>query len=81
VLVVNPSLPVKSVKELMDYTKSKAGRVNMASAGAGSQSQLARVLLQRGAALQNHRLRCQQHTRCGRVPECWHLQRVHRQHQ
>jgi tripartite-type tricarboxylate transporter receptor subunit TctC len=40
VLVVNPSLPIKSVKELIDYCKSKNGEVNMASAGAGSQSHL-----------------------------------------
>ena len=46
VLVVNPTLPVKSVKELIDLTRSKQGQVNMASAGAGSQSHLAGVLLQ-----------------------------------
>ena len=40
VLVVNPALPVKSVKELIDYCKGKQGKVNMASAGAGSQSHL-----------------------------------------
>jgi tripartite-type tricarboxylate transporter receptor subunit TctC len=40
VLVVNPSLPVKSTKELIDYCKGKQGQVNMASAGAGSQSHL-----------------------------------------
>jgi len=40
VLVVNPAVPVKSVKELIDYCKGKQGRVNMASAGAGSQSHL-----------------------------------------
>ena len=40
VLVVNPSLPVKSVKELIDYCKGKQGQVNMASAGSGSQSHL-----------------------------------------
>ena len=40
VLVVNPSLPIKSVKELIDYTKARNGNVNMASAGAGSQSHL-----------------------------------------
>ena len=45
VLVVTPSVPVKSVKELIDYTKSKNGEVNMASAGPGSQSHLAGVLL------------------------------------
>ncbi|MBY0270457.1 MAG: tripartite tricarboxylate transporter substrate binding protein [Burkholderiales bacterium] len=46
VLVVNPGLPVRSVKDLIDLTKSKPGQINMASAGAGSQSHLAGVLLQ-----------------------------------
>jgi len=45
VLVVNPSLPVKSVKDLIEFTKAKAGQVHMASAGPGSQSHLAGVLL------------------------------------
>ena len=40
VLVVNPALPVKSVKELVDHAKSKSGQLNMASAGTGSQSHL-----------------------------------------
>ena len=40
VLVVNPSVPVKTVRELIDYCKGKNGQVNMASAGAGSQSHL-----------------------------------------
>lgn len=40
VLVVNPKLPVKTVKELIDYCKAHNGAVNMASAGAGSQSHL-----------------------------------------
>ena len=44
ILVVNPSIPVKSVKELIEYNKSRGGKVNMASAGAGSQSHLAGVL-------------------------------------
>jgi tripartite-type tricarboxylate transporter receptor subunit TctC len=43
-LVVNPSVPVKSVKELLDYNKSRAGKANMASAGVGSQSHLAGVM-------------------------------------
>jgi tripartite-type tricarboxylate transporter receptor subunit TctC len=45
VLVVNPSLPVKSVKELIDYCRGKNGEINMASAGPGSQSHLAGVVL------------------------------------
>ena len=46
VLVVNPSLPVKSVKDLMELARAKSGQLNMASAGSGSQSHLAGVLLQ-----------------------------------
>jgi tripartite-type tricarboxylate transporter receptor subunit TctC len=45
VLVVNPSLPVKSVKDLMELARAKSGQLNMASAGSGSQSHLAGVLL------------------------------------
>ena len=45
VLVVNPSLPVKTVKDLIDYCRSRGGQVNMASAGPGSQSHLSGVLL------------------------------------
>jgi tripartite-type tricarboxylate transporter receptor subunit TctC len=36
VLVVHPSLPVKSVPELIAYVKSKPGKVTVASAGIGS---------------------------------------------
>ena len=45
VLVVHPSLPVKTVKELIDYCKSKNGQVNVASAGTGSQSHLSGTYL------------------------------------
>ena len=44
-LVVNPNVPVKTVQELIDYCKSQPGKVNMASAGPGSQSHLAGVML------------------------------------
>lgn len=44
-LVVNPSLPVKTVQELIDYCRSKQGDVFMSSAGPGSQSHLAGVML------------------------------------
>ncbi|OGA48784.1 MAG: hypothetical protein A3F74_25775 [Betaproteobacteria bacterium RIFCSPLOWO2_12_FULL_62_58] len=40
VLVVNPALPVKSVKELIEYAKARPGKVNMATAGIGAQSHL-----------------------------------------
>ena len=45
VLVINPSLPVKSVKDLIELARAKSGQINMASAGSGSQSHLAGVLL------------------------------------
>ncbi len=36
VLTVNPSLPVNSVKEFLDYAKANPGKLNMAHAGVGS---------------------------------------------
>jgi len=46
VLVVNPALPIKSVKELIAYAKSGKKPFNMASAGAGSQSHLSGAYFQ-----------------------------------
>jgi tripartite-type tricarboxylate transporter receptor subunit TctC len=40
VLVVHPTLAVKTVKELIDLAKTRNGKLNMASAGTGSQSHL-----------------------------------------
>ncbi|KAF1046104.1 MAG: hypothetical protein GAK38_02662 [Xylophilus sp.] len=36
VLVVHPSLPVKTVQELIDYGRQNPGKLNFASSGAGS---------------------------------------------
>ncbi|MBI3043968.1 MAG: tripartite tricarboxylate transporter substrate binding protein [Betaproteobacteria bacterium] len=44
VLVVHPSLPVKSVTDLIALAKSRPGQVNFASAGNGSMAQLAAEL-------------------------------------
>jgi putative tricarboxylic transport membrane protein len=52
-LVVNPSLPIKSVKELIDYAKNNKGRFNMASAGAGSQSHLSGAYFQQAAGIES----------------------------
>jgi tripartite-type tricarboxylate transporter receptor subunit TctC len=51
ILVVNPKLPVRTLKELIDYTKATPGKVNMANAGAGTQSHLAGVLVAHAAGL------------------------------
>src|SRR5258705_724847 len=44
VLIVNPDLPVKSVKELIAYARSNPATINTASAGVGSQNHPSRGL-------------------------------------
>jgi tripartite-type tricarboxylate transporter receptor subunit TctC len=41
VMLVNPSLPVKTVSEFIAYTKANPGKVNMSSSGTGNLSHLA----------------------------------------
>ena len=41
VLVVNPSVPAKTVLKFIDYTKANSRKINMASAGTGSVTHLA----------------------------------------
>jgi tripartite-type tricarboxylate transporter receptor subunit TctC len=52
VLVVHPSLPVRSVKELIAYAKSKPGELAYASLGSGSVQHLAGHLFSKEAGIQ-----------------------------
>src|SRR4029079_3446610 len=44
ILVVNPALPAKSVKELIELAKSKPGQLKFSSSGSGGSTHLAREL-------------------------------------
>jgi tripartite-type tricarboxylate transporter receptor subunit TctC len=50
-LVVHPSLPVKSVKELIAFAKARPGKLNFASAGVGGAPHLAAELFRTMAGL------------------------------
>jgi tripartite-type tricarboxylate transporter receptor subunit TctC len=51
VLAVNPSLPVKNLKELMDYIRKQGGRFQYASAGSGTPQHLTAELFRSAAKL------------------------------
>jgi tripartite-type tricarboxylate transporter receptor subunit TctC len=50
-LIVNPSVPAKTLKELIDYARSNPGALSFASAGVGSVSHLAGELLKEQAKI------------------------------
>lgn len=51
VVVVRPALPIKSMKELVDYAKAHPGELNYASSGNGSLQQVATELLNQMAGI------------------------------
>jgi len=51
VLVVHMSIPVKTIKELVDYVKARPGQMNYASAGTGTLTHLAAALFLERAGL------------------------------
>ena len=53
ILVVNPGLPPKSVREFIDYARINGSKLNMTSAGAGAQSHLSGTALMNAAGFQS----------------------------
>ncbi len=52
-LVINPEHPVRTVPEFLEYVKAHGLKLNMASAGAGSQSHLVGAMLMQAAGFQS----------------------------
>jgi tripartite-type tricarboxylate transporter receptor subunit TctC len=51
VLVVHPSMPVRSVKELVAFAKARPGQLNFCSSGNGTPAQLAGVMFNEAAGV------------------------------
>jgi tripartite-type tricarboxylate transporter receptor subunit TctC len=52
VLVVNPGLPVRNVKEFIDHARSRPGQLNYSSSGAGTITHLASAMMSAQLGLQ-----------------------------
>ena len=53
ILIVNNTVPVRTVRELIDYANSRNGNINMSSAGIGSQSHLTGVMFMVAAKMKS----------------------------
>jgi tripartite-type tricarboxylate transporter receptor subunit TctC len=51
VAVVNPDLPVKTLREFVDYAKARPGKINFINAGAGTSQTMSAELFKRNAGL------------------------------
>ena len=51
VAAVNPDLPAKTLREFVDYTKARPGKVNFINAGAGTSQTMSAELFKRNAGL------------------------------
>ncbi len=51
-MVVNPSVPVKNVKEFVAYAKANPGKLAYATAGSGSTNHLSAVLFEKAAGIE-----------------------------
>jgi tripartite-type tricarboxylate transporter receptor subunit TctC len=56
VVVATPALPVKNIRELVAYAKANPGKLNFASAGAGTPSHLAAELFSTRAGIRMHHI-------------------------
>lgn len=52
VAVVNPDLPVKNLREFVDFAKSRPGKINYINAGAGTSQTMSAELFKRNAGLE-----------------------------
>lgn len=52
VAVVNPDLPVKNLREFVDFAKSRPGKINYINAGAGTSQTMSAELFKRNASLE-----------------------------
>ncbi len=50
-MVIHPSVPASNVREFIDYARANPGKINYASAGAGSHNHLCGALLERLAGI------------------------------